>query len=83
LACAFGWSDAPPFFAIHGTQDPMVSVLQARGFVEQLRGVSTSPVAYADLPGAQHNFDRFASIRCAAVIDSIEAFAAWVRSVRV
>jgi hypothetical protein len=35
---------------------------------------------YAELTGAQHSFDLFHSLRFEAVIDAIEAFAAWVRS---
>jgi acetyl esterase/lipase len=48
--------------------------------VERLRGISSSPVVYAELPGAQHSFDLFHSIRFETVVDAIEAFAAWVRS---
>jgi hypothetical protein len=32
------------------------------------------------LPGAQHGFDLFGSIRFEKVVDGVEAFAAWVRS---
>jgi hypothetical protein len=35
---------------------------------------------YAELPGGQHGFDRFHSLRFAAVIGAIEAFAAWARA---
>jgi acetyl esterase/lipase len=72
-------ADAPPFLVIHGTHDPMTAAVDARRFVEQLRSTSTRPVLYAELPGGQHNFDRFPSIRCFAVGDAIEAFATWVR----
>jgi acetyl esterase/lipase len=71
--------DAAPLFAIHGRRDPMVPQANARRFVEELSSVSTSPVLYAELPGAQHNFDRFASIRFAAVVDAIDRFTSWVR----
>jgi acetyl esterase/lipase len=77
---AYARADAPPFFVIHGTRDPMVSTDNPRQFVEQLRATSSGPVAYAELPGGQHNFDRFASIRFFAVVDAVEAFATWVRS---
>ena len=40
---------------------------------------SASPVVYAELPGAQHGFDRFHSIRFERVVDAVEDFAAWVR----
>jgi acetyl esterase/lipase len=57
-----------------------VIVEDARRFVEQLRSTSSNPVVYAELPGAQHSFDLFHSIRFETVVDGIEAFAAWVRS---
>ena len=58
-------------------------VEDARRFVERLRSTSSNPVVYAELPGAQHTFDLFHSIRFETVVDAVEAFAAWVRSTRV
>jgi acetyl esterase/lipase len=55
----------------------------ARDFAEELRDASTNPVVYAELPGGQHSFDLFHSLRSETVVDGIEAFAAWVRSTRV
>ena len=66
--------DAPPFFALHGTNDCLVPVEQARSFISMLRDVSTSPVAYAELPGAQHAFDVFASPRSLFAVDAVERF---------
>jgi acetyl esterase/lipase len=66
--------DAPPFFVIHGTHDSLVNVNEARELVRRLRERSTSVVAYAELPGAQHAFDVFASIRSAHVIRGVERF---------
>ena len=43
---------------------------------ERARNASANPVVYVELPGAQHSFDLFTSIRFEAVIDGIEAFAA-------
>lgn len=74
--------DAPPFFVIHGDRDSVAPVDWAREFVSALRGVATRPVVYAELPGAQHTFDLFHSIRCGLAVDRIEAFTAWVRSSR-
>lgn len=71
---------APPFFIIHGARDTLLVPSDARAFASTLAGESTQPVAYAELPGAQHNFDLFHSIRYHAVIDAIEGFAAWVRT---
>jgi acetyl esterase/lipase len=73
-------TDAPPCFVIHGTLDPMVAAADARQFVEQLRATSREPVLYAELPGGQHNFDQFPSLRCFAVVDAVEAFGTWVHS---
>jgi hypothetical protein len=52
----------------------------ARLFADELRSVSNKPVVYAELPGAQHAFDLFHSLRFETVVDAIESFAAWVRS---
>ena len=68
-------ADAPPFFVAHGDRDTVVIVEDARAFVAQLRAVSTSPVVYAELPGGQHTFDVFHSLRFGAVVSGIEAFA--------
>lgn len=70
----------PPFFVAHGDRDGIVPVGDARAFVGRLRSASGSAVVYAELPGGQHLFDLFRSCRFEAVIDRVEAFAAWVRS---
>ena len=72
--------DAPPFFVAHGDQDTLVLVEDARPFVQRLRRSSSNPVVYAELPGAQHAFDLFHSIRFETVVNAIEGFTAWVRS---
>jgi acetyl esterase/lipase len=73
---------APPFFVAHPDRDTLVVVEDARRFVEHLHKTSPNPVVYAELPGAQHAFDYFYSIRFEAVIDGVEAFADWVLSSR-
>lgn len=70
--------DAPPFFLAHGDHDTLAPVQDARRFVERLRLASTAPVVYSELPGAQHAFDVFHSIRFDAVVDAIVNFAEWV-----
>lgn len=57
-------ADAPPMFVFHGVNDTLVPVAVARYFVDRLREVSGAPVAYVELPRAQHTFDVLASIRC-------------------
>lgn len=75
-------ADAPPFFVLHGTNDTLVPVEQARAFTARLRDVSTSPVAYAELPLAQHAFDIFGSPRAAHTAVAVEQFLAEVYSRR-
>ena len=67
----------PPFFVIHGAHDSLVPVQEARNFVHKLREVGRVPVVYVELPGAQHAFDVFPSIRTAHVIRGAERFADW------
>jgi acetyl esterase/lipase len=66
--------DAPPFLVIHGHHDTLVEVAQARQFVRALRAVSPRTVAYAELPGTQHAFDVFPSIRSAHVVRAVDRF---------
>jgi acetyl esterase/lipase len=68
---------APPFFVIHGKHDSLVPVREAREFVRRLRETSPNPVAYAEIPGAQHAFDVFPSIRSAHVVRGVERFLTW------
>ncbi|MGA9278399.1 alpha/beta hydrolase [Ilumatobacter sp.] len=67
-------ADAPPTFIAHGDNDTCVLVDDARAFAHELDAVSTNPVVYAELPGAQHGFDVFRSARFEAVVDAIEIF---------
>ncbi|MET0523401.1 MAG: alpha/beta hydrolase [Nocardioides sp.] len=69
--------DAPDFFVLHGVGDTLVPVDQARQFVARLREVSKRTVVYAELPGAQHAFDVFPSIRSAHVVRAIERYLHW------
>ncbi|GAB2457546.1 alpha/beta hydrolase [Nocardioides hungaricus] len=69
--------DAPDFFVLHGAHDTLVPVEQARLFVQRLRETSGATVVYAELPGAQHAFDVFASIRSAHVVRAIDRYLHW------
>lgn len=71
-------TDAPPFFVVHGANDSLVPVAEARHFADLLRASSDAPVAYAELPGAQHAFEVFRSLRTAHVVDAIGRFLAVV-----
>jgi acetyl esterase/lipase len=68
--------DAPPFFVLHGTNDSLVPVEQARSFTARLAEVSRQPVVYAELPYAQHAFDSFGSARAAHTAVAVEQFLA-------
>jgi acetyl esterase/lipase len=72
-------ADAPPFLVIHGRNDTLVPVGEARLFVERLRAVSTSPVLYVELPGTQHAFDVFPSIRSSHVVRAVGSFVELLR----
>jgi acetyl esterase/lipase len=72
---------APPFLIAHGTKDALATVEAARNFAGRLRHTSANAVVYAELPGGQHSFDLFHSPRFEAVVDGVEAFAAWVLAV--
>ena len=71
---------APPMFVLHGANDTLVPVTVAREFVARLREVSQAPVAYVELPCAQHAFDVLASIRCSHTSVGAVRFLEGVRS---
>jgi acetyl esterase/lipase len=72
--------EAPPFFIIHGDRDTLVPVREAREFSALLRQHTRAPVAYAEIPGAQHAFEIFPSLRTTFVIHGVERFLAYVYS---
>lgn len=69
--------EAPDFFVLHGTHDTLVDVEQARLFVARLREVSTKSVVYAELPGAQHAYDIFHSVRADHVVKAVDRYLHW------
>jgi acetyl esterase/lipase len=72
-------AEAPPFMVVHGTHDSLVFVEEARLFVRALRGVSRNPIVYAEIPGAQHAFDVFPSVRCQYAVQAVACFCEYVR----
>ena len=71
---------APPFFILHGDRDTLVPVEEARRFAADLRRISSEPAVYAEMPGAQHAFEIFPSVRTTFVIHGVERFLAWLYS---
>jgi acetyl esterase/lipase len=74
--------EAPPFLVLHGRNDTLVPVADARAFVAALRDVAKNPVAYAELAGAQHAFDVFTSVRSAGVVRGVARFLEWCHATR-
>jgi acetyl esterase/lipase len=74
--------DAPPFFVLHGRNDTLAPVAEARSFVQLLRETSKNPVGYAELAGAQHAFDLFPSLRSTGVLRGVARFLEWCHATR-
>jgi acetyl esterase/lipase len=74
--------DAPPFLVLHGRNDTLIPVADARAFVERLREVSKNPVGYAEFAGAQHAFDIFTSLRSAGAVRGVARFLEWCHATR-
>lgn len=72
--------DAVPMMLLHGTNDSLVPIAQARSMVDMLRATSKQPVVYVEYPGAQHAFDVFSGNRTDAAVDGIERFLNVVRN---
>ncbi len=71
---------APPFLLVHGTHDTLAPVGGARHFAEVLREGSQAQVVYMEIPGAQHAFEIFPSVRTAHVVDGVARFLESVRA---
>jgi acetyl esterase/lipase len=65
---------APPFLVFHGDEDSLVPIGDARAFVERLAAVSENPARLVVLPGSEHAFDLFPSLRTAQVVEGLERF---------
>jgi acetyl esterase/lipase len=68
--------NAPPFMVVQGDSDTLVPVEVGRNFADQLRDKSKNAVVYAEISGAQHAFDMFASVRSEHVKHGVERFLA-------
>ena len=73
-------AEAPPFLVIHGDKDSLTSLGEAQFFASQLDEVSRQTVDFAEIPGAQHAFDVFSSLRSEYVMLGVaERIAQWHR----
>lgn len=71
--------DAPPFLVVHGGSDTLVPPGEAREFVRAFRERASAPIGYAEIPGAQHAFDQFPSLRSQITRRGIEIFLEGIR----
>ena len=71
---------APPFMVVHGTLDSLVPIAEGRAFAAALREQSHEPVVFLELPGAEHAFEIFHSIRSEATVRGVQRFLEHVRS---
>ena len=72
--------DAPPMFVIQGTHDSLVWVEEARNFVSAMQKESKQAVVYGELPGAQHAFEVFHSVRTDHTVNAVTDFLEWTHA---
>jgi acetyl esterase/lipase len=65
---------APPFLVIHGTADSLVPVEESRVFHRALAEATGGRSALAEIPGAQHAFELFPSLRTESVRGAVGRF---------
>jgi len=63
-----------PWLVIHGDEDPLVPIIEARDFFAALKPASTATCGYAEFPGASHGFDVYYCHRAAAAVDLTARF---------
>jgi acetyl esterase/lipase len=66
--------EAPPFLLIHGSADSLVPIEESRVFCRALAEATGGRAALAEIPGAQHAFELFASLRSEQVRAAVERF---------
>jgi acetyl esterase/lipase len=72
--------DVPEFLVIHGVNDSLADIGQARAFVERLRAINPGKVTYLELPWTQHAFEVFGSVRARHVIRGVGRWLDWHRA---
>ena len=71
---------APPFCIVQGTHDSLVWVEEVRRFVAEFSPLTSHPLVYAELPGAQHAFEILHSPRTSHFLNAAAAWLEWVRA---
>ncbi len=72
--------EVPEFLVVHGANDSLANIEQARSFVERLREINPGKVTYLELPWTQHAFEVFGSVRARHVIRGIGRWLDWHRA---
>lgn len=72
--------DVPEFLVVHGTNDSLANIEQARTFVGRLREINPGKVTYLELPGTQHAFEVFGSVRARHVLRGVGRWLDWHRA---
>jgi len=70
----------PWLFLVHGDRDVPVPIEEGQTFHAALREAVPGQVVHPEIPGAQHAFEIFPSLRTTFVIHGVERFLAWVYS---
>lgn len=70
-------ADAPPFLTIHGTSDGLAAIEEARAFAQKLQATSSAAAVFVELPGTQHAFEVFHSMRTRASVLAVTRFLGW------
>ncbi|MEZ5570614.1 MAG: alpha/beta hydrolase [Halioglobus sp.] len=73
-------NNAPPFMVVHGSHDTLAAISEGRVFSNKLKEVSHNPVVYLEMPGAEHGYEVFHSLRTEHTIEGVFAFLEWVRA---
>jgi len=63
-----------PWLILQGDRDSLTPVPEAREFARRLRETSKHTVGYAEMPGAQHAFDIYNSLRTFAAVELAARF---------
>ncbi|BDX34788.1 esterase [Mycobacterium antarcticum] len=71
--------EAPPFFLMHGANDAIIPVDEARQFHDALSAVSHNSVTYCEIPRAGHAFDLVDSSHARRCAVEVSRFLAEVR----
>lgn len=65
---------SPPFLLIAGERDSLVPATETGVFARQLGSVTVQPLVTAEVPGGNHGFDYFWSVRGIRTAQAVEAF---------